>query len=42
MLLWLNGMTNTSIKHPMETMMDEYHANPTDIVPLLAEDEFFI
>ncbi|CAK90530.1 unnamed protein product (macronuclear) [Paramecium tetraurelia] len=42
MLLWLNGMTNPSIKHPMETMMDEYHANPTNIIPLLAEDEFFI
>ncbi|CAD8049068.1 unnamed protein product [Paramecium sonneborni] len=42
MLLWLNGMTNTSIKHPMDTMMDEYHANPINIVPLLAEDEFFI
>ncbi|CAD8148355.1 unnamed protein product [Paramecium pentaurelia] len=42
MLLWLNGMTNTSIKHPMENMMDEYHTNPTNIIPLLAEDEFFI
>ncbi|CAK55595.1 unnamed protein product (macronuclear) [Paramecium tetraurelia] len=42
MLLWLNGMTNPSIKHPMETMMDEYHANPSNIIPLLAEDEFFI
>ncbi|CAD8043881.1 unnamed protein product [Paramecium primaurelia] len=42
MLLWLNGMTNTSIKHPMETMMDEYNINPTNFIPLLAEDEFFI
>ena len=42
MLLWLNGMTNPAIKHPMETMMEEYQTSPTNILPLLAEDEFFI
>lgn len=41
MLLWLNGMTTTQ-KHPMDTLMDNYAANPIDILPLLIEDEFFI
>lgn len=34
-------MTTTQ-KHPMETLMDNYAANPIDILPLLIEDEFFI